>query len=64
MSPSGSNRSEKIYHFSVACFFGDDGDLVHIFDRRVDAGEDADLWERDSAARQSVEHSLRDGRQS
>ena len=29
-----------------------------IFDRRVDAGEDADLWGRDSAARQSVEHSL------
>jgi arylsulfatase A-like enzyme len=52
-------RSEK-----YAFFFGDDGDLVHIFDRRVDAGEDADLWERDSAARQSVEHSLRDGRQS
>jgi choline-sulfatase len=45
-------------------FFGDDGNLVHIFDRRVDAGEDEDLWERDGLARQSVEHSLRDGRES
>ncbi len=47
-----------------AFFFGDDGDLVHIFDRRIDEGEEEDLWERGAAATQSVEHSLRDGRES
>ena len=41
-------------------FFGDDHDLVHLFDRRTDPQEETDLWGAGSA-RQSVEHSVRDG---
>ena len=48
---------------NYAFCFGDDGNLVHILDRRVDAGEDENLWEREGRARRSVEHSLRDGRE-
>ncbi len=44
-----------------AFFFGNDGDLVHVFDRRSDEGEAQDLWKRDGRAQQSVEHSVRDG---
>jgi hypothetical protein len=36
--------------------------LVHVFNRRVDPTEDADLWQ-EGAAQQSVAHSLHDGRQ-
>ncbi|MFP6644478.1 MAG: sulfatase/phosphatase domain-containing protein [Candidatus Latescibacterota bacterium] len=43
-------------------FFGDTRALVHVFNRRVDPTEDADLWQ-EGAAQQSVAHSLHDGRQ-
>ncbi len=44
-------------------FFGDTRALVHVFNRRVDPTEDADLWQ-EGAAQQSVAHSLHDRRPS
>ena len=44
-------------------FFGEGGHLAHGFDRRVDPGEERDLCSGDGAIRQSVEHSLQDGKE-
>lgn len=60
----GDSNTVTVRTEHYAFFFDDDGDLVHIFDRRVDESEDEDLWECYGAVRQSIEHSLRDGRQS
>ncbi len=43
-------------------FFFEDRRLVHVFDRQADPDEDTDLWP-EGAARQSVAHSVRDGRE-
>ena len=42
--------------------FFEDRRLVHVFDRQADPDEDTDLWP-EGAARQSVAHSVRDGRE-
>ncbi len=43
-----------------AFHFGDDKDLVHVFDLRSDSDEENDQWLREGEARHSVEHSVRD----
>ena len=48
--------AEYAFHFG-------DSDLARVFDRRVDAQEEADLLGSAGELRQSVEHSLSDGRE-
>jgi choline-sulfatase len=46
-----------------AFHFGANNDLAHVFDRRVDADEENDLWRQGSPAGYSVEHSVRDAQE-
>ena len=59
----GDTYTLTLRNTEYAFHFGDDKNLVHAFDLRSDPGEDHDLWNSDSQARHSVEHSLKDAQE-
>ena len=59
----GDTYTLTLRNTEYAFHFGDDKNLVHAFDLRSDPGEDHDLWNSDSQARHSVDHSLKDAQE-
>jgi arylsulfatase A-like enzyme len=57
------NHTVTLRNAEYAFHFGDGKNLVHAFDLRSDPGENEDLWNGDSHARYSVDHSVKDGQE-